>query len=293
MAGSTFQKAVKGLKPLRLVLGGPSGSGKSKTALIFAKYLSSLTGKPTAAVDTEHGRLSLYADEFEFDVLEEEPPFHPNNLIKRIHEAEEAGYGQFIIDSSTHYYSGTGGLLEIVQEAAKNRFGGNNYYAWAVGTPIHNALIDTIIRSPMHVIITGRSKQKYLEQEKDGKKSYQKAGEDIIQKDGLEYEFDFALMMDMDHTASVSKGLNDVDTSIYFKMPGESAIKQIMESLQKSSTLKVDIKPLKKEISKLFKEASPEKQEKFKVVFAELGNPNEVTDPDVMKNILDKMKENN
>jgi adenylylsulfate kinase-like enzyme len=52
-----FQKATKGKKPVRLVLGGPSGAGKTYTALTFAKHLEEFSGKPTAAVDTEHYRL--------------------------------------------------------------------------------------------------------------------------------------------------------------------------------------------------------------------------------------------
>jgi len=285
-----FKKAIKGLKPLRLVIGGASGSGKSKTASIFADYLSEQTGKRTAAVDTEHGRLSLYADEFDFDVFQAEPPFHPSTLVKLIHDAEEAGYGQLIIDSSTHFYSGTGGLLEIVSEAAKQKFGGNQYYAWAVGTPLHNTLIDTIIRSPLHVIITSRSKQKYVENEKNGKKTYEKVGEDMIQKDGLEYEFDFCLMMDMDHTARVSKGLNEVDTSVYFKMAGREAIEKIMTALQSDSVVIVDVKPLKKQIKDLIKQ-HPDSLDEYKKIFSEFGNPNEIEDATVLNTIVDRMNE--
>lgn len=289
---TSFKKAVKGLKPLRLVLGGPSGSGKSKTALIFANYLAKQTGKPTAAVDTEHGRLSLYADEYKFDVDEFEPPFHPEKLVEKIRDAEKEGYGQFIVDSSTHFYSGTGGLLEIVADAAKNKFGGNQYYAWAVGTPMHNKLIDTIIRSPMHVILTSRSRQKYLEQEKGGKKFYEKAGEDIIQRDGLEYEFDFCLMMDMDHTAMVSKGLNEIDTSVYFKKPDETTIERIMKALQSDSVVKPpDAKELKRRIKTLVESASPELKEKYKTLFVEFVNPNEVTETNKLTELISKMKE--
>ena len=85
-----FIKATKGKKPVRLVIGGPSGAGKTYTALIFAKYLAKLTGKPTAAVDTEHYRMSLYADKFDFEVNNWEPPFDPEELVKTIHDAEKA-----------------------------------------------------------------------------------------------------------------------------------------------------------------------------------------------------------
>ena len=236
-----FQKAVKGKKPLRLILGGPSSSGKSYTALEFCKFLATKTGKPTAAIDTEHGRLSLYADRYEFDVLEVEPPFHPDRMVELIHLAEDAGYGQFIIDSSTHFYMGSGGLLEIVNDAAKTRFGGNQYAGWSVGTPIQNNMIDTIIRSPMHILFTIRAKQEHLETEKNGRKFYEKAGMEFIQRADTEFDFDVAIMMDMDNNAVVTKGLIGIPPGTYFKHPGKEAIQTIMDAIEKDST-EVEIK---------------------------------------------------
>ena len=236
MSSQGFQKAVKGKKPLRLIIGGPSSSGKSYTALEFAKYLALRTGKPTAAIDTEHGRLSLYADRFSFDVLEIEPPFHPNRMVELIHLAEETGYGQFVIDSSTHFYQGLGGLLEIVSDAAKTRFGGNQYAGWAIGTPIQNNMIDAIIRSPMHIIFTIRAKQDYLQTEKNGKTVYEKAGMELVQRNDTEFDFDVALMMDMDNNALVTKGLIGIPPNTYFKKPGKEALETIMDSIEKDST---------------------------------------------------------
>jgi hypothetical protein len=243
MAG--FQKATKGKKPVRLVLGGPSGAGKTYTALIFAKYLSSITGKPTAAIDTEHYRMSLYADKFEFDVNNWEPPFDPRDLIKTIHDAEKAGYGQLIVDSSTHFYSSTGGLLEIVSDAAKQKYGGNQYAGWAVGTPIQNDLIDAIIRSSLHMIFCTRAKQGYAEVEKNNRKTYEKVGMELQQRDGFEYDFDFALIMDMDNNASVSKGMAYVPTGAYIKKPDEKTIEKILKSINENTTTEVAVPPTK------------------------------------------------
>jgi len=236
MGAQGFQKAIKGKKPLRLILGGPSSSGKSYTALEFCKVLEKKTGKKTAAIDTEHGRLSLYADKYVFDVLEIEPPFHPDRMVELIHLAEDAGYGQFIIDSSTHFYSGSGGLLEIVNDVAKTRFGGNQYAGWSVGTPIQNNMIDTIIRSPMHIIFTIRAKQEHIETEKNGRKFYEKAGMEYIQRGDTEFDFDVALMMDMDNNGVVTKGLIGMPPGTYFKHPGKEAIDAIMDAIEKDST---------------------------------------------------------
>ena len=225
----SFIKAVKGKKPVRVVLGGPSGAGKTYTALTFAKYLASITKKPTAAIDTEHFRMSLYADKFDFEVDDVDPPFNPQLLIDNIHNAEKEGYGQLIVDSSTHYYNGKGGLLEIVSDAAKSKYGGNIYAGWAVGTPLQDALIDAIIRSPLHMIFCTRAKQGYAETEKNNRKVYEKVGMELQQRDGFEFDFDFVLMMDMDNNATVDKGMGYVSTGMYVKKPDEKTIELIMK----------------------------------------------------------------
>jgi hypothetical protein len=47
----------------RIALVGPAGSGKSYTSLLMARALAGPTGK-IAAIDTERGSLSKYADVF-------------------------------------------------------------------------------------------------------------------------------------------------------------------------------------------------------------------------------------
>lgn len=308
---ASFIKATKGKKPVRLVLGGPSGAGKTFTALTFAKYLEEITGKPTAAIDTEHYRMSLYADKFNFDVNNYEPPFDPRDLIKVIHEVEKSGYGTLIVDSSTHFYSGEGGLLEIVAGAAKSSYGGNQYAGWAVGTPIQNDLIDAIIRSPLHMIFCIRAKQGYVEAEgKNGKKTYEKAGMELQQRDGFEFDFDFSLIMDMDNNASVSKGMGYVPTGMYIKHPDEKTMEKILKSINENTTDEIAVPPtkfvapkpediikgLKTDIVNLYGEI--EDKAKVKELFSKYepnGNPNKLQDVDKLKELKNElivMKEN-
>jgi hypothetical protein len=58
----------------------PPGSGKTYTALTWAAAL----GKTIALIDTERGSASLYADLFDFDVLDLAPPYHPHRLIEAL-----------------------------------------------------------------------------------------------------------------------------------------------------------------------------------------------------------------
>jgi hypothetical protein len=198
---SMFKKAVRSQARLRLAIAGPSGSGKTYTALAIASELAG--GKPIAVVDTESGSASLYAGNFDFDVAEMHAPFHPIKYKKAIEEAAAAGYGCVILDSLSHGWEGTGGLLDVVDEKTKASQSKNAFsVGWKDATPIHNELIEAIVTAPIHVIATMRSKTDYvLEQGKAPKKVGMKA----IQREGIEYEFTIVLQMTLDNDGIVEK----------------------------------------------------------------------------------------
>lgn len=216
-----FQKAIKYDAKLRLAISGISGSGKTWTALKLATRLVEGTGKRVALVDTEHGSASKYADVFDFDVVEFEPPFSVDRFLSAITEAAVAGYGAIIIDSLSHAWSGTGGLLEEVDKAAARMKNPNGFAAWKEVTPMYNSLVDGIIRSDVHVLVTMRAKSDYVIEERDGKKTPTKVGLAAIQRDGFEYEFDVWLEMDGGNTAVVSKTRCSDIVGGVFKRPGD------------------------------------------------------------------------
>lgn len=214
-----FNKAVKEESKLRMAIAGPSGSGKTYTALAIASALAN--GKPIAVVDTEHGSASKYADLWGFDVANMHAPFHPDKFVAALREAEAAGYAVIILDSISHAWSGTGGVLDIVDEAAKRSKSGNTYMAWKEGTPVQNKLIDAIVQSGIHVIATMRSKTEYvLADTGNGKQSPRKVGMAPVQRDQFEYEFDVVLDMDIDNNAIVSKTRCPALTGRVFAKPG-------------------------------------------------------------------------
>lgn len=224
-----FVKAVKHESKLRLAIAGPSGSGKTFSALSIAVGL----GGPVAVLDTEHGSASKYADLFEFDVMEMESPYHPQNYINAIKEASDAGYKVIVIDSLTHAWSGTGGLLDIVDETAKRSPSKNTYVAWKEGTPIQNKLIDAIIQAPIHVIATMRSKVDYvLETGANGKQTPTKVGMAAIQRDGMEYEFDILLQMTLANDAIVEKTRCSTLTGKVINKPGADLAKILTDWLK-------------------------------------------------------------
>lgn len=196
-----FQKATKTQARLRMALIGPSGSGKTYSALNIGQHL----GDKVALVDTEHGSASKYAGIFTFDVLELDT-FSPLTYVEAIHAAEHAGYNVLIIDSLSHAWMGKEGALEQVDKAAKRSQSKNTYTAWRDVTPMHNSLIDAILQSSCHVIVTMRAKTEYvLEDDDKGKKVPRKIGMAPIQRDGMEYEFDVVGDMTLDNELIVAK----------------------------------------------------------------------------------------
>lgn len=228
---SMFKKAVKAESKLRLVVAGPSGSGKTYTGLAIASALAD--GAPIAVVDTEHGSASKYADLFNFDVAEMHPPFHPDKFVQAIQDAAAAGYAVIILDSLTHAWSGTGGMLDLIDEIAKRKTSGNSFAAWKDGTPIQNRLIDAIVSAPIHVIATIRSKQDYVQDKDDrGKTVVRKVGMAAQQREGFEYEFDVAFDMDIDNNAIVSKTRCPALTGRVFSKPGRDVASILAEWLR-------------------------------------------------------------
>lgn len=195
-----FTKAVRKKSKLRLGITGPSGSGKTMGALLIAKGL----GGKIALIDTEKGSAQLYADDhrhpFEFDADDLNPPYTPESFIAKMTEAEQAGYDVLIIDSITHEWSGVGGCLELVDEIARARYRGNSWSAWNDVTPRHRAFIDAILRSPMHIIITMRSKTETAQIEENGRKKVVKLGMKAEQRDGFEYEL--TVILDVQHDSN-------------------------------------------------------------------------------------------
>lgn len=225
-----FKQAVKHESKLRLAITGPSGSGKTFTALAIACNM----GGKVAVVDTEHGSASKYADLFEFDVLEMQPPFHPDRFVEAIQDAAKAGYKVIVLDSLTHAWKGTGGLLQVVDQIGKRSNSNNSYTAWKDATPIQERLVESIVGAGLHVIATMRSKQEYaLERdEKTGKSAPKKIGMAAEQREGFEYEFDVVFDMNMAHEGVVSKTRCVALTDVIIAKPGKDVADVLLEWLQ-------------------------------------------------------------
>lgn len=229
-----FLRAVKAESKLRLCVAGPSGSGKTYTSLRFASVLAE--GKRFAVIDTENGSAAKYADEFEFDVLNVEAPFDITKAGEYLKMAENAGYGVVVLDSATHFYKGSGGLLEMVDQLGQTKFRGNTYAAWGQGGKMYNQFLESINQSGIHVIVTARTKTKYVEGEKKGQ--MMKVGMEVEMRDGFEYEFDiFAQMSVPDNIMFVEKSRCSALQGKTYDKPGKEVVDVMKAWLAGARTL--------------------------------------------------------
>jgi AAA domain len=241
--GSRFSEATRQKLKLRAAIDGPSGSGKSVTALRFAHVLAS--GGRIFAINSEVGGLQLYAGE----TFDGDGPFHflnakltsfaPTEYTAAIEEAGREGAAVIIIDSLSHAWEGADGALEQV-----NKKGGNSFTAWKDVTPQHRRMIEAILQSPAHVICTMRSKTEYvLEENEKGKQVPRKIGMAPIQRSGAEYEFDIYCSMDWSHLMTVAKSrCRAVDGQIVMK-PGGNFMKPVIAWLEGGAVVTPDAAP--------------------------------------------------
>lgn len=208
-----FKKAQRSQVSLKLAITGPTGSGKTFSALRLATGLIEDTEKRIAVIDTEQGSASLYDDAFDFDTLELNPPYEHGKFIAAINAAVEGGYGVCIIDSASHCWEG------ILEYKAKldSRPGSNSYTNWNDAGSKFKGIIDAVLHTPIHMICCMRSKMDYVMESNDrGKTVPKKIGLAPIMRDGIEYEFTTVFDVALDHQAATSKDRSGLFTDKIF-----------------------------------------------------------------------------
>ena len=202
---SIFTKATRKKTKLRLALSGPSGAGKTLSALRIAVGLyPNKKDLVIGLVDTENGSSELYSDRYEFHVAKMNPPYEVKKYLRAIEEAEKAGVDVLIIDSLTHAWAGEGGLLD--KKTALDSRGGNQFTNWGPITKEHEALKSKILHNKTDLIVTMRSKTEYVLHDQGGKQVPKKMGMAPIQREGMEYEFDVWFDLDAKtHSAIAQK----------------------------------------------------------------------------------------
>ena len=195
--GFQVKKAKREKIFVKIALMAPSGGGKTYGSLRLATGMAAEIKKETGRdarilmANTEQKRGYYYADEFAYDIVDVCAPHNPEKYVELIDFAVQEGYDILIIDSTSHEWEGSGGCLELQQQA------GGTYQSWGKVTPRHNKFINAIADSPIHIIATMRGKDQYeVNKDDKGKTSVQKLGVGAKQRDGFEYEFTCSFLID-------------------------------------------------------------------------------------------------
>jgi hypothetical protein len=225
-----LRKASRQRAKIKMALQGPSGAGKTYSALLLAFGLCNDWTK-IAVIDTENHSAELYSNLGQYNTVRIAAPYTPEKYCEAIHLCEEAGMDAIILDSISHEWDGSGGILDVHGNMA-----GNSFTNWAKLTPRHNAFIQTIVQSSCHIIGTIRSKQDYVLQEKNGRMVPEKVGLKGVTRDGMDYEFTLVLEIDIKHHASASKDRTGLFVNKpEFKITSETG-KQIVDWCNQGTT---------------------------------------------------------
>lgn len=165
----SFRPATRENVGLLIGLAGASGSGKTYTAMRLASGIAG--GKPFAVIDTEAGRAKHYADQFAFHHGDLKPPFRPDAYAEAIAAADSSGYPVIVVDSMSHEWAGTGGILDWHEEEYE-RLGGREsikLLAWSKPKQSHKHFVQKLLQVRAYLILCFRAEEKIEMVKEDGK----------------------------------------------------------------------------------------------------------------------------
>jgi hypothetical protein len=148
-------------------LAGPSGSGKSYSALRLARGLAG--DEPFHVLDTENGKSEqLYGDMFgEWKCAELAAPFTPERYVEAIEAALTDGARVLVLDSISDEHDGDGGLLDIQEAYLQEKAGDNasrrealSFPAWKAAKLRHKRLVRMLRAPRCHLIVCMRAQDK-------------------------------------------------------------------------------------------------------------------------------------
>lgn len=178
--------AVREKTPLLLGLVGPSGTGKTYSALRLATGIQRVTGGDIFVIDTEARRSMHYAPDkgetpnpakgkFGFRIVPFGAPFGPLEYLKAIEHCVKKGAKTIIVDSMSHEHEGPGGVLEMHEQETKRLAKAwkcsedkAKMSAWGKPKSERRRMINTIMQMDANFIFGFRAKAKLkIERGKD------------------------------------------------------------------------------------------------------------------------------
>lgn len=290
-----FQKAKKEKVWTKTLISGPSGAGKSRSALEMATGLARMCNSRIAYIGTEGSRDKYYAANsdavevkngqklFPYDLLQIDAPQTPEKYIEAIDEAVAGGYQVLIIDSISHEWKTINDIHD--------KMPGNSFTNWGKLKPRHKNFEDKIMLSPIHIIATGRGKDDWVLEDKNGKQVPKKVGLGVQQDKDTTYQYTVSLMVEQDtHIAHADKDntgifegryemITEKDGEALYRWANDSDIPAtVKEATPEEPIVDTDtLDTIKKQIVAKCKELGGTKNETVKAAVDQLGNPNKLT----------------
>ena len=184
MSARTFsaKPAVLSRVALRLAFCGPTGSGKSLSAHIFAESFSRVDGKPVFLVTTEGPSKGLmYAPRpgqkanppksFDFSVVHLDAPYRSLDYLAAMQYCEDNGAGTIIVDHGSFEHDSVGGYLDLHEKEVDRMLGDKKdratqkerakyWAAWIKPGNERHAMLNGMDKLTAHIIWTFRAKEK-------------------------------------------------------------------------------------------------------------------------------------
>ena len=197
-------------KPL-IGLYSESGCGKTWSSLMLARGFVGPSGK-IVMIETEGGRGEVYVDVLPggYDVCSMRDTFSPENYGEAIRAVEQAAPDALIIDSASHEWEGSGGVLAM---AAENEAAGKkSMMIWQGPKLAHQRhFVLRLLATPIPlVIVCMRAKYPMKEIKREGKKEWVRAEHvEPVQSDGILYELMIHGWIDREHNFRGTKYTRD------------------------------------------------------------------------------------
>lgn len=188
----SYRPAVLDKTSVLIGLAGPTGCGKTYSALRFATGLAGKTGK-IGFVDTEAGRGLHYARKFNFHHGILAPPFDPEAYAQAVEQYEKDGFDVIIVDSMSHEYAGEGGIQDWADRLESG--GMKSPLNWSEPKSAHKRMVNRFLQCRAHLIFCLRAEEKIKVEMVNGKRIVVPVGFKPICEKNFMYEQTASFMM--------------------------------------------------------------------------------------------------
>lgn len=173
----TDTEAKREQTPLTVGCVGPTGSGKTGSALELATGFQDIQGGDIGVIDSEARRSLAYADapmfsepnrRFKFRFLDFKAPFGPQDYLAACKHMIDRGAKHIIVDSTSHMWEGSGGVHEQHDEEVErlmkawntNSSDKVNFPAWAKPKRAQTEFVNWMKQQPINFIFAFRAKER-------------------------------------------------------------------------------------------------------------------------------------